>query len=86
MLLRTPHHIAFELWCIHEDGRIANRSPEGVARLLDRLRERHPYLAEPLIEQGLDLFTELLFRESEQRLISRRRWLAAHRCGRSPER
>lgn len=84
--LRTAHQVAYTLWCLHEDDQIAGRAPESIANLPHRLRERHPGLDEALIEQGLALFTERLFRESEQRLIGRRRWLAAHRCGRCPER
>lgn len=85
MQLRTRHQVAFELWCIHENYCLANRSPEGVAALLDRLRERHPYLSEPLIEEGLELFTENRFLELEQRLWGRRRLLLAHSRGRHHE-
>lgn len=78
MELRTRHQVAYELWCIHEKSRIDNRPLESIAVWFDRLRERHPGLAEPLIEQGLELFTKDLFRALEQRHVSRRRWLLVH--------
>lgn len=71
MDLRTKYQVAFNLWCIHQNYRVAGRCPEGIAVLVDRLMERHPCLSEPLIAQGL-------FLELEQRLDGRRRWLLAH--------
>ena len=56
MPLMTPRHIAFELWCIHEDRKMSGKPVGGIELLLKNLRKRYPYLSDELINQGFDLY------------------------------
>jgi len=73
MKLKNAQHVAFELWCILEDRKKLGESIDGVAKLFDIMRQRHPYLSEALICKGFDLLAAQRFAEFEQRIILRRR-------------
>ena len=65
-----PRHIAFELWCIHEDRKLSYEPVGGIELLLKNLRKRHPYLSDEVINQGLDLYLAHSFCVTRQVVLS----------------
>lgn len=80
MHLMTPRHIAFELWCIHEDRKMSDKPVDGIELILKKLRKRHPYLSDELITQGLDLYLAHYFCVTLQSVTSYQRYFHSNGC------
>ena len=72
--LSDPKHIAYDLWCIQEDRRIAGQPLENLDVLVRTLREQQPQLPDEALHQGVEHFLTWMLADAAGRLAGR------HRC------
>ena len=69
-----PKRIAYDLWCIQEDRRIAGQPLENLDALVRELRERQPQLPDAALHQGVEHFLAWMLAETAARLAGRQRY------------
>ena len=68
-----PKRIAYDLWCIQEDRRIAGQPLENLDALVRALREQQPQLPDEAIHRGIEHFLAWMLAETTTRLAGRQR-------------
>ncbi len=78
----SPQWIAYELWCLQENHRLAGPALASLDTLIHTLRTRHPTLDAADLQRGLDLFLAQTGAEILQSCATHHRllWLL-HRSG-----
>ena len=69
-----PKRIAYDLWCIQEDRRIAGQPLENLDALVRALREQQPQLPDAALHQGVEHFLAWMLAETAARLAGRQRY------------
>lgn len=69
-----PKRIAYDLWCLQEDRRIAGQPLENLDALVRTLREQQPQLPDETLHQGVEHFLTWMLADAAGRLAGR------HRC------
>lgn len=72
--LSNPKHIAYDLWCLQEDRRIAGQPLENLDALVCELRQRQPQLPDAALHQGVEHFLAWMLAETATRLAGRQRY------------
>lgn len=68
-----PKRLAYDLWCIQEDRRIAGQPLENLDVLVRALRARYPTLNEDLLQQGVEQFLAFMVVDQAQSCARRQR-------------
>ena len=68
-----PKRIAYDLWCIQEDRRMAGQPLENLDALVRALREQQPQLPKETLHQGVEHFLAWMLADATGRLAGRRR-------------
>lgn len=68
-----PKRLAYDLWCIQEDRRIAGQPLENLDVLVRALRARYPTLNEDLLQQGVEQFLAFMVVDQAQSWARRQR-------------
>ena len=69
-----PKRIAYDLWCIQEDRRMAGQPLENLDALVRALREQQPQLPDAALHQGVEHFLAWMLAETAARLAGRQRY------------
>jgi len=78
--------IAYDLWCIQEDRRMAGQPLENLDALVRALREQQPQLPDAALHQGVEHFLAWALAETAARLAGRQRALVQVHRGPIPAR
>ena len=81
-----PKRIAYDLWCLQEDRRIAGQPLENLDALVRELRERQPQLPDAALHQGVEHFLAWMLAETAARLAGRQRYFFQIHRGAVPAR
>lgn len=72
---REPQRIAYDLWCLQENRRIACQPLESLDGLIHTLRARNPWLEASDIERGTALFLAWTLTEVTRSCAARHRYV-----------
>ena len=84
--LPDPKRLAYDLWCIQEDRRIAGQPLENLDVLIRTLRERSPTLNEDVLQQGVEQFLAFMVVDQAQSFARRQRYFFQVHLGSVPAR
>ena len=71
---RDPQRIAYDLWCLQENRRMAGQTLEPLNELVHALRARNPWLEEADIARGIDVFLTRTVMEVARSFTARHRY------------
>ena len=71
---RDSQRIAYDLWCLQENLRLAGQPLQPLDCLVDTLQKRNPSLKDTILESGIALFLERTFADIQQSSAARHRY------------
>ena len=71
-----PKRVAYDLWCIQEDRRMAGRPLQSTEMLVRELREHQPQWPEDAIHRGVAHFLAWMLADHAAHIAWRQRYLA----------